>query len=70
MIGAQPASIATHRATPPLPSRIPIRLPGGDWIFVEAHFPLTEADWEYFMGILQAQKTGLVEDGEPEDNPD
>lgn len=51
--------------------RIPIRLPGGDWVFVEAAFPLTETEWNYFFNILAAQKAGLVEDAEaPADDMD
>ncbi|HEX8095412.1 hypothetical protein [Jatrophihabitans sp.] len=35
-------------------------------VIVEGHFPLSEAEWTYFMTVLSAMKTGLV--GEPKND--
>jgi len=43
-------------------------------IVLEGQFPLSEAEWEQFIGVLTAMKPALVEkrkaDPEPEGDPD
>lgn len=39
---------------------VPIPLPGGGSITVQAAFPITEANWNYWQAVLAAMKPGLV----------
>lgn len=39
---------------------VPIPLPGGGSITVQAAFPITEANWIYWQAVLAAMKPGLV----------
>jgi hypothetical protein len=41
---------------------IPVAIAGGDPIYVEGKFPITEQDWGQFMAVLTAMKPGLVAD--------
>lgn len=45
---------------------IPVPIMGGAAVTVEGQFPITEAAWTQFMGVLQAMKPGLVADEEPD----
>jgi hypothetical protein len=46
-------------STPGL-TAVPIPLPGGGSITVQAAFPITEANWNYWQAVLAAMKPGLV----------
>ena len=39
---------------------VPIPLPGGGTITVQAALPITEANWDYWLAVLTAMKPGLV----------
>ena len=47
-------------APPPGMTAVPIPLPGGGTIIVQAAFPITEANWDYWQAVLTAMKPGLV----------
>jgi len=51
-----------QQALPPAPgmTAVPIPLPGGGSITVQAAFPITEANWAYWQAVLAAMKPGLV----------
>jgi hypothetical protein len=50
-----------HAATSARMSRHAIPLVGGKQVILEGEFPLSEAAWQGFLGVLQAFKPGLVE---------
>jgi hypothetical protein len=43
--------------------RIP--LPGGEDIQVTGRFPVTQANWAFFLSVLEAMRPGLVSDDLP-----
>lgn len=55
--GTPKMSLTTSAYTIPLPR-------GAGQIRLEAKFPLTEAEWQYFMTLLGAMKAGLVDNGQ------
>jgi len=60
-------------ALPPGMTSVPIPLPGGGSIVVQAAFPITEANWTYWQAVLTAMKPGLVAPDTPrevEPDPD
>jgi hypothetical protein len=42
-----------------------IPLPGGRQVAIEGDFPLTEAEWDLFAGVLAAMKPGLIQEPAP-----
>ena len=45
---------------------IPVPMPGGARdITIEGSFPVSEADWSFFMTVIRAMKPGLVRDPDP-----
>ena len=47
---------------PAVPTRrmLPIPLTGGTWASLEARFPLSAADWDRMLALLDVMKPGLV----------
>ena len=39
---------------------IPVLLPSGDKVTIEGRFPITEADWNQMMAVLNVNKLGMV----------
>ena len=40
--------------------RFVIPLPGGRHLLIEGDFPVSEAEWDQFIAVLDAMKPGLV----------
>jgi hypothetical protein len=40
--------------------RFTIPLPGGRHLLIEGDFPVSEAEWDQFVAVLDAMKPGLV----------
>jgi hypothetical protein len=54
----EPAPTSGNRRT----TTVQVPLAGGDWVFVQAAFPLSPGDWEQFLRVLEVMKPGLVAD--------
>jgi len=51
---------SSRRPTGRRVTRIPIPLVGGQQVFIEGDFPITEEAWANLLGVLEAFKPGLV----------
>ena len=47
------------------PRELRIPLPGGGDIYVSGRWPVSQARWDFFLGVLEAMKPGLVSDDDP-----
>ena len=58
--GGGPAASAPSSA-----SAIPIRLPGGETVQLVAQWPITAAEWDHLLRVMDVMKPGLVEEPGP-----
>jgi hypothetical protein len=59
-VAAMPSSWAATLFRPPHPIVVPLQ--GGGQVALVCRWPVTQAQWEHFMAVLEAMKPGLVKD--------
>ena len=52
--------MSDHDPAVPIRRSLPIPLAPGLWASLEARFPLSAAEWERMLALLDAMKSGLV----------
>jgi hypothetical protein len=55
-----------HSSKDPSVTTIPVLLPSGEKVTIEGRFPITEADWNQMMAVLNVTKLGMVKEDAPE----